>query len=78
MAHQLIRVIGSNRVYSGFLWNIRLVSMVETEFGLLEVQRENPRRDAIKLGQTKFGKGPEGLDPIDIAVALHKILLTHY
>lgn len=45
------------------------MSVVETEFSFLQVQRKTLSAQAVELGQASFGIAPETLDPIDVGGA---------
>ena len=51
-----------------------LLTMVIPELLLLQVQREQPRGDAVELDETLLRVAPEALDPVDVDLALGKDL----
>ena len=53
-----------------------ILSMVKTEFGLLEMQRKGLRWGSFELAQTEFGIGPEGLDSVDMAVTSGEFIFS--
>ena len=51
--------------------------MIETELGLLEMQRELVTSHAMKLRQPMFGMAPKRLDAVDVSAA-QRILLLYF
>ena len=45
-------------------------AMVEPEFGFLQMQVEHMSLDALHLGQTQLGVGPEGFDAVDVGLVV--------
>ena len=43
-----------------------LVSVIESEFAFLEMQIEGVVVNAVELGESSFGRAPEGLDAVDV------------
>ena len=48
--------------------------MIETELGLLEMQRELVTSHAMKLRQPMFGMAPKRLDAVDVSAALDEFV----
>ena len=48
--------------------------MIETELGLLEMQRELVTSYAMKLRQPMFGMAPKRLDAVDVSAALDEFV----
>jgi hypothetical protein len=51
------------------------VSVVEAEFGLLEMKTEGSGGAAVELGKASFGETPKTLDAVDVAFAPDKFVL---
>lgn len=52
------------------------ISMVEAKFGLLQVRGERLPGGSVELGQSAFGKTPEGFDSVDVIWTPGKFILT--
>jgi len=50
--------------------------VVEPELGLLQVQVERMSSHAVELRQPPFGKAPEALDAVDVALAAGELALV--
>jgi len=52
------------------------MSMVEPELALFQMQVEGVPGNAIELGESTFGKAPEGLDSIDMMLSLGELVVA--